>query len=391
MKYYKTGEFAKMANVSLRTIRYYDTVGLLKPSVVQDNGYRLYSDSDLVKLQQILSLKYLGFSLDEIFSMTVNNDSSSLKESLELQSKLVKQKIDHLRLVEESIEKTRELLDTNESMDWSNLLNLIHLSTMEHDIVDQYKNSKNIDIRINLHDKYSSNPKGWFKWLFEQYDIKPGMRILEIGSGNGKLWKINEDRIDKSLKITVSDISSVMVNDARDNLRGIDNIEFKCFDCLSIPFDDDSFDIVIANHVMFYVSDIDKALKEIKRVLKKEGVFYCSAYGKNHMKEITDLVKEYDSRIVLSKINLFDVFGLENGKEILSRVFDDTEIRRYENDSLIVDNPDDIEAYILSCHGNQTEYISRDYEQFRSYLKRKFKKGKFVIQKDAGIFVGYKK
>ncbi|MDY2730844.1 MAG: methyltransferase domain-containing protein, partial [Erysipelotrichaceae bacterium] len=349
MKYYKTGEFAKMANVSLRTIRYYDTVGLLKPSVVQDNGYRLYSDSDLVKLQQILSLKYLGFSLDEIFSMTVNNDSSSLKESLELQSKLVKQKIDHLRLVEESIEKTRELLDTNESMDWSNLLNLIHLSTMEHDIVDQYKNSKNIDIRINLHDKYSSNPKGWFKWLFEQYDIKPGMRILEIGSGNGKLWKINEDRIDKSLKITVSDISSGMVNDARDNLRGIDNIEFKCFDCLSIPFDDDSFDIVIANHVMFYVSDIDKALKEIKRVLKKEGVFYCSAYGKNHMKEITDLVKEYDSRIVLSKINLFDVFGLENGKEILSRVFDDTEIRRYENDSLIVDNPDDIEAYILSC------------------------------------------
>ena len=122
MKYYKTGEFAKMANVSLRTIRYYDTVGLLKPSVVQDNGYRLYSDSDLVKLQQILSLKYLGFSLDEIFSMTVNNDSSSLKESLELQSKLVKQKIDHLRLVEESIEKTRELLDTNESMDWSYLL-----------------------------------------------------------------------------------------------------------------------------------------------------------------------------------------------------------------------------------------------------------------------------
>ena len=138
MKYYKTGEFAKMANVSLRTIRYYDTVGLLKPSVVQDNGYRLYSDSDLVKLQQILSLKYLGFSLDEIFSMTVNNDSSSLKESLELQSRLVKQKIEHLNLVQESIEKTQEMLDKQSDMDWTSLLNLIHLSTMEHDIVDQY-------------------------------------------------------------------------------------------------------------------------------------------------------------------------------------------------------------------------------------------------------------
>ena len=391
MKYYKTGEFAKMANVSLRTIRYYDTVGLLKPSVVQDNGYRLYSDSDLVKLQQILSLKYLGFSLDEIFSMTVNNDSSSLKESLELQSRLVKQKIEHLNLVQESIEKTQEMLDKQSDMDWTSLLNLIHLSTMEHDIVDQYKNSKNVDIRINLHEKYSHNPKGWFCWLFDQYDIRPGMRILEIGSGNGRLWKLNKDRIDSSADIIISDISSGMVNDARDNLKDIGNIEYSCFDCTAIPFDDESFDIVIANHVMFYVSNIDKALKEIKRVLKKDGVFYCSTYGRRHMKEITDLVKEYDARMVLSKINLFDVFGLENGEEILNKVFDSIELRRYEDDYLVVDNPDDIEAYILSCHGNQSEYISRDYEQFRSFLKRKFKKGKFVIQKDAGIFIGHKK
>ena len=41
MKYYKTGEFAKMANVSIRTIRYYDNVGLLKPSKIADNGYRI--------------------------------------------------------------------------------------------------------------------------------------------------------------------------------------------------------------------------------------------------------------------------------------------------------------------------------------------------------------
>lgn len=387
MKYYKTGEFAKMANVSLRTIRYYDNVGLLKPSFVGDNGYRFYTDKDLLKLQQILSLKYLGFSLEEIFSVTLNNDSSSLKESLNLQSRLIKQKIDHLKLVEESIEKTKNLLEEKETVDWSALLNLIHLSTMERDIVDQYKNSKNIDIRINLHEKYSTNPKGWFRWLFEQYQLKPGAKILEIGSGNGKLWKINKDKIDSSCKIIVSDISSGMVNDAKENLRDLNNIDYACFDCQSIPYEDQSFDVVIANHLMFYLTDINKALKEIKRVLKKDGIFYCSTYGKNHMKEITDLVKEYDSRIVLSKINLFDVFGLENGEEILKKTFNNVEIRRFEEDYLAVDNPDDIEAYILSCHGNQGEYISKNYEQFRKYLKRKFKKGQFVITKDAGIFV----
>ena len=66
MRYYKTGEFAKMANVSIRTIRWYDKQGLLKPTMIAENGYRLYTDKDFVKLQQILSLKQLGFSLEEI-------------------------------------------------------------------------------------------------------------------------------------------------------------------------------------------------------------------------------------------------------------------------------------------------------------------------------------
>lgn len=54
-KYYRTGEFAKMANLSIRTIRYYDQIGLLKPSQIADNGYRLYTDKDFIKLQKIIS------------------------------------------------------------------------------------------------------------------------------------------------------------------------------------------------------------------------------------------------------------------------------------------------------------------------------------------------
>ena len=89
MHYYKTGEFAKMANVSLRTIRYYDKKGLLKPSAKTEKGYRLYTDEDFVKLQEILSLKYLGFSLDEIFTMTLHTDRESMRASLDLQDKLI--------------------------------------------------------------------------------------------------------------------------------------------------------------------------------------------------------------------------------------------------------------------------------------------------------------
>ena len=64
--YYTSGEFARRANVTIRTIRYYDKQGILKPSLVNEAGYRLYTDEDFGRLQKILSLKYLGFSLSLI-------------------------------------------------------------------------------------------------------------------------------------------------------------------------------------------------------------------------------------------------------------------------------------------------------------------------------------
>lgn len=60
------GELARLMDVSVRTLQYYDREGLLKPSAFSDGGRRLYSPKDIVKLHQILSFKYLGFSLEEI-------------------------------------------------------------------------------------------------------------------------------------------------------------------------------------------------------------------------------------------------------------------------------------------------------------------------------------
>ena len=81
-KYYTTGQFAKMANVSNRTIRYYDKQGLLKPHHISEKGYRYYSDDDFVKLQQILSLKNLGFSHKQRIYKSKTEEINSLKLSL---------------------------------------------------------------------------------------------------------------------------------------------------------------------------------------------------------------------------------------------------------------------------------------------------------------------
>ena len=84
--FYSSGEFARMAQVSVRTIRFYDKQNILKPSYVSPSGARFYTDSDLARLQQILLLKYLGFSLDDIREMTIgDSDYHFMVSSLKMQ------------------------------------------------------------------------------------------------------------------------------------------------------------------------------------------------------------------------------------------------------------------------------------------------------------------
>lgn len=380
-KYYKTGEFAKLANVTERTLRYYDKIGLLKPSSILSNGYRLYTDSDLLKLQKILSLKHLGFSIEEIFPIVL--EDQNLKESFKMQIDLIDSRIKHMTAVKDSMESIISTIN-DKNIDWTKIISLIKMSNDDSNIIEHYKNAKNLNVRISLHDKYSQNKQGWFPWLFEQIDFSHINKLLEVGCGNGKLWKNNKINL-RNREIFLSDSSQGMVDEVRKTLGN----DFNCmvFDCEKIPFKDNYFDAVIANHVLFYVYDINKALEEIRRVLNPLGVFYCSTYGSNHMKEINDIVQEFDSRIILSQTKLYDVFGLENGLDILRPYFKSIKMKRYE-DCLVVDKSKPIIDYIMSCHGNQNEIIGPNLNEFREFVDSIIKeKGYIRITKDAGIFV----
>lgn len=378
MNYYKTGQFAKLANVSERTIRYYDKIGLLKPSFVMENGYRQYSDLDLLKLQKILSLKHLGFSIEEIFPMVMDN--TNLKESFELQIDLIEDKISHLQSLKDALKRASQTLD----LSWNMILSLVQLSNEETNIIEQYKNAKNLNDRISLHEKYSTNKQGWFNWLFNQIDFSKVNRLLELGCGNGKLWQ--ENRIDlRNREIFLSDISEGMVEEVRNKL----GTDFNCIvaDAEKIPFKDEYFDTIIANHVLFYLNDLNLGLKEIDRVLKSDGILYCSTYGKNHMKEITQIVQNFDSRINLSNHSLYDIFGLENGESILKEYFYNVQRMDYQ-DSLEITESKPLIDYIMSCHGNQNEILGPRLNEFKEYIEELLENnGKIVVTKQAGLFI----
>ena len=385
--YYSSGEFAKKANVSVRTIRYYDQQNILKPSLLTAEGVRFYTDSDFTRLQQVLLLKYLGFSLDDIRNMTIgDSDYHVLKNSLELQKRMIEDKIAQMQLVCKAIEETEDSINAGNGVDWSNMLEIIHLTTMEDSMKNQYLNAGNISARINLHSQFSVNKQGWFPWIYKQCQIHPGMRILELGCGDGALWTQNIQFLPQDISITLSDLSSGMIRDARRALGRKDKrFSFEVFDCAKIPHKGCNFDLVIANHVLFYCEDIPAVCNEIQRVLVPGGKLICSTYGSHHMQEVSQLVQDFDNRIVLSADRLYERFGRENGADILAPYFSDISWESY-NDSLLVPDAEPLISYILSCHGNQNQYLLDKYTDFRGFVSRKTKDG-FFITKDAGIFL----
>lgn len=385
--YYSSGEFARMAQITVRTVRYYDKQNILKPSLVTPTGARFYTEEDFARLQQIMLLKYLGFSLEDIRELTVNDsDYSYLEHSLEQQQNLVRDRIEQLQLVEQAIGETVTEIRQQQNVDWNRMRELIHLTGMENSLKAQYRNSTNISARIRLHRLFSSNKQGWFPWIYEQCQITEGMKILELGCGNGRLWIENKAKLPADCEIILSDISEGMIRDVRrEQSLQDDRFSFAAFDCHAIPYEDASFDLVIANHVLFYCKDVDRVCSEVGRVLKPGRRFVCGTYGVAHMQEVSRLVTQFDDRITLSGENLYEHFGKENGAQALAPYFAEVDWQQYE-DALIVTQAEPLIEYVLSCHGNQNQYILEKYNKFRKYVEGQIRNG-YTITKDAGIFI----
>ena len=376
-----------MAQITVRTVRYYDKQNILKPSLVTQAGARFYTEEDFARLQQIMLLKYLGFSLEDIRELTVNDsDYSYLEHSLEQQQNLVRDRIEQLQLVEQAIGETVTEIRQQQNVDWNRMRELIHLTGMENSLKAQYRNSTNISARIRLHRLFSSNKQGWFPWIYEQCQITEGMKILELGCGNGRLWIENKAKLPADCEIILSDISEGMIRDVRrEQSLQDDRFSFAAFDCHAIPYEDASFDLVIANHVLFYCKDVDRVCSEVGRVLKPGGRFVCGTYGVAHMQEVSRLVIQFDDRITLSGENLYEHFGKENGAQALAPYFAEVDWQQYE-DALIVTQAEPLIEYVLSCHGNQNQYILEKYNKFRKYVEGQIRNG-YTITKDAGIFI----
>lgn len=254
---------------------------------------------------------------------------------------------------------------------------------------DQYRNADNLNARIAIHERFSTNPQGWFPWMWDVLTSLPAdAKVLELGCGSGAMWTACRERIPPGWSVTISDFSAGMLDSAWRNLVTLGRgFKFEQIDAQAIPYTDQTFDIVIANSMLYHVPDQPRALADIRRVLRPGGHLVAATSGVNHLKEMDEWFRNTKSAMDFSAVA--NPFTLENGLEQLKPFFSQIAIRRYEDGLRITEIPP-LMAYLRSTSrvGAAPESVFAKLEQ--ELTAEMQSKGAIHITKDSGLFLAMK-
>ena len=219
-------------------------------------------------------------------------------------------------------------------------------------LAEQYQDASNLDARAALHSRFSVSQVNWHRWVFDYLELPDGAQVLELGAGPAKLWRENLDRLPQSWQVTLTDLSAGMIAEAQAQLKDAPNFAFTVADAQTLPFDDATFDAVVANHMLYHVPDLPRALSEVRRVLKPGGRLFAATNGENHLRELDDLSVDLtaDGAVHLGlQNNHLTNFTLETGVGYLEPYFSSVTLHRPPGDpDLLVTAAEPLIAYILS-------------------------------------------
>lgn len=246
----------------------------------------------------------------------------------------------------------------------------------------QYGTTEKLDARSYLHRTYGTSPVPFSTFEARLIDWPADAAVLECGCGSGLFWR--NDELPTTMSLTLTDLSAGMVEAAQGVATdaGFDRVRGRECDVQELPFDDASFDVVIANHMLYHVPDPDRAVAELARVVRPDGVVLVATNGYGHMREINELLAEiFDDHGEA----LYEVFGIDTGEARLRESFGSIAWHAYAND-LIVDDPARVVAYGLSFPPGE-DATAGERAAFESAVVRRFVDGRLRIRTRAGAFV----
>ncbi|HEY1294555.1 MAG TPA: class I SAM-dependent methyltransferase [Chloroflexota bacterium] len=135
---------------------------------------------------------------------------------------------------------------------------------------DQYATPEKLDIRIQAHQRYSERPDDYLDWVLNHLDPRPGESVVDVGCGRGSY---HMPLVKRGVRVILAlDTSPGMVSTSQQQAiaHGLPVVAIEA-SAERIPVTDASYDLGMANHVLFHVADVAAALRELRRVLKDGG------------------------------------------------------------------------------------------------------------------------
>ncbi len=187
---YSIGQLSKKTGVTVRTLDYYDEIELIKPSSKTSGGHRQYDEKDVMRLQQILALKYMGFSLERIKNI-LKDLSSTWEQSIAEQLEMVRQEQERLKMLEQALLGVLYSIEFEGEMNWSIVFSTIQLFQKgPEDAFQQYKDHLNDeDIQKIMELNNNMTPEDIQEWMESISDIKNN---LDLDPGSKKARELVE-------------------------------------------------------------------------------------------------------------------------------------------------------------------------------------------------------
>ena len=250
---------------------------------------------------------------------------------------------------------------------------------------DQYRDGSNLAARAELHRRFSVNPQGLHRWIFEHLELSPHGRMLEVGCGPGYLWRENSERIPPGWGILLSDLSAGMTHEARRSLPGL-RFRLLAADAQAIPFPPRSFDVVIASLVLHHAAEPRTAIADMGRILQPGGNLYIVATGRHHLQELIDLFDRLAPELGWGQRQ--GEFALEKARGILGGSFRDVVLHPYP-DELRITQAEPILDYARSW-GQARQILQGDRAAaFRQDVSSELERqgGCLRVTKEVGLLV----
>jgi len=254
----------------------------------------------------------------------------------------------------------------------------------------QYGDSRKLAARARLHREYTVAEIPWFPWVARQLPLEAGDHVLDIGCGPGWFWASVADMLPDRLALTLADQSPGMVEEATGRCRPLPfgSVAGRQADAAALPFDDGSFDAVVAMHMLYHVADPAAGIAEMARVLKPGGVLAVTTNGAGNMRELYALTTVFGGA---PSEPVAAIFGFDRAEPLMQSQFGNV-TRALHPASLRITDPEDVFLALTSFPPGETAGEAQQ-RAFREAIDRAFEEagGVLGVQTEMGLFLSRKR